>query len=197
MVFNKLLLLLFPGTDTRAARYASSAKGRIMAVCATCGFPTLLFMSPSHTSVISARYPTGQPRVGAFGSSGTELHANVAVGLCLNSDSHILFASAATDHSSDSVFGSNSDTLILRRADSRAPRAIECAGSGHVGRHRLVDRTAGWQREHHSRKQHRPDQIKILRSGFKDGNYLSFLSRHLSPRKSSGLYCHANLPRRV
>src|SRR5262245_17632377 len=99
-------------------------------------------MSPSHTSVISARYPTGQPRVGAFGSSGTELDPNVAVGLCLNSDSHILFASAPTDHSSDSVFGSDSDALILRRADSRAPRAIECAGGRHVRGNRLVDRTA-------------------------------------------------------
>src|SRR5262249_34363900 len=99
-------------------------------------------MSPSHTSVISARYPTGQPRVGALGSSGTEFYANVAVGLCLNSDSHILFASAPTDNSPPSVFGSDSDTFILRRADSRAPGAIERAGSGHVGGNRLVDRTA-------------------------------------------------------
>src|SRR5215510_5775519 len=113
-----------------------------MAVCTMCGFSTLLFMSPSHSSVIRARYPTGQPRVGAFGSPGTEFYANVAVGLCLNTDSHILFASAPADHSSDSVFGSDPDTFILRRADSRAPGAIERAGSGHVGGNRLVDRTA-------------------------------------------------------
>src|SRR5215831_20775812 len=99
-------------------------------------------MSPSHTSVISARYPTGQSRVGAFGSSSAELDPNIAVGLCLNIDGHVLFASAPTDHSSDSVFGSDPDTFILRRADSRAPGAIERAGSGHVGGNRLVDRTA-------------------------------------------------------
>src|SRR5215510_9876690 len=99
-------------------------------------------MSPSHTPVISARDSTGQPRVRPLGSSGAELDPNIAVGLSLNIDSHVLFASAPSDHSSGSVFGSNSDTLILRRADSRTPGAIECAGGRHVGGNRLVDRTA-------------------------------------------------------
>src|SRR5215831_16018445 len=99
-------------------------------------------VSPSHTSIISARDPTGQSRVEPLGSSGAELDPNIAVGLSLNIDSHILFASAPTDHSSDSVFGIDSDTLILCRADSRAPRAIECAGGRHVSGNRLVDRTA-------------------------------------------------------
>src|SRR5215831_7816117 len=99
-------------------------------------------MSPTHTSIISARYPTGQSRVGPFGSSGAELDPNIAVGLSLNIDGHILFASAPTNHSSGSVFGSDSDTLILRRADSRAPGAIECAGGRHVRGNRLVDRAA-------------------------------------------------------
>src|SRR5262245_39721540 len=113
-----------------------------MGVRVTSGFATLLFVSPSHTSVISARYPTGQSRVGPLGSSSAELDPNIAVGLSLNIDSHVLFASAPTDHSSDSVFGSDSDTLILRCADRRTPGAIERAGSGHVGRRRFVGRTA-------------------------------------------------------
>src|SRR5215510_5028766 len=113
-----------------------------MAVCFTFGLSTLLFMSPSHTPIISALDPTGQSRVGPLGSSGAELDPNIAVGLSLNIDSHILFASAPTDHSSDSVFGSDSDTLILRCADRRTPGAIERAGSGHVGRRRFVGRTA-------------------------------------------------------
>src|SRR5262249_44940309 len=99
-------------------------------------------MSPTHTSIISARDPTGQSRVGPLGSSGAELDPNIAVGLSLNIDRHILFAPAPTDHSSNSVFGIDPDTLILCRADSRAPGAIERAGTRHIGRHRFVDRTA-------------------------------------------------------
>src|SRR5262245_39705883 len=101
-----------------------------------------LFFSPSHTSVISTRYPTGQSGVGPLGSSSAKLDANVAIRLCLNSDGHVLISSASNNNSSCPIFRSDSDTLILRRADSRAPGESECAGVGHLSRYSLVHTTA-------------------------------------------------------
>jgi hypothetical protein len=103
---------------------------------------TRLFLSTAHTPVIGTGYPTGQSGVRSFGPLGAKLDANIAVGLCPNIDSNILGASAARDYPVHSVFRSYSDTLILRRANSRTPGAIECAGRRHIYGNRLRDNAA-------------------------------------------------------
>jgi hypothetical protein len=151
-----------------------------------------LFLSTAHTPVIGAGYPTGQSRIGPFGSPGAELDANVAVGLCLNIDCHVLLASASTNHSFHSV--SDSDTLILRRANSRTSGAIECAGRRHIRGNRLRDNAARKQHEHSCDHYCRPSGMKMSLGRHAD-RFGSHSFELLSPQEIIELALPASLPR--
>lgn len=85
---------------------------------------------PAHAPVVRPRDPASETRIGAFRTALTELDAHVAVGLAAHANRNFFIAFCAVCDSTHAVFRNNLNPLVPRRAEGRAPGAIEGAGSG-------------------------------------------------------------------